>query len=145
MAASGVIKLPDANLWLALAFSDHVHHAKAKAWFDAQQEGTCAFCRVTQLALLRHLTNAKIMGGFVQSQRDAWRFYDQLAGDPRVAFLDEPPGLEAAFRSATDASLPLHALWTDAYLASIAHQIQAELVTFDQGFPRFPGLGLLVL
>lgn len=66
MPASGVIKLADANAWLALAFSDHLHHAKAKAWFDGEFDGACAFSRVTQMALLRHLTNSKIMGAFVQ-------------------------------------------------------------------------------
>ena len=70
MPASGVIKLADANVWLALSFSDHLHHAKAKEWFDAEQDESCAFCRVTQMALLRHLTNAKIMGKLVQSQRE---------------------------------------------------------------------------
>jgi predicted nucleic acid-binding protein len=58
MPASGVIELADANLWLALAFSDHAHHGTAKAWFDAKLDGTCAFCRVTQMALLRHLANS---------------------------------------------------------------------------------------
>jgi len=51
------------------------------------------------MALLRHLTNAKIMGSFVQSQQDAWTNYDKLASDPRVVFLSEPPALETAFRS----------------------------------------------
>jgi len=45
-----------------------------------------------------HLTNSKIMGPFVQSQQDAWKYYDKLAQDPRVIFLSEPPGFEAAFR-----------------------------------------------
>jgi uncharacterized protein len=145
MPASGGIKLLDANLWLALAFSDHAHHGKARTWFDAQPDGTCAFCRVTQLALLRHLTNASIMGKFVQTQQDAWRDYDQLAQDPRTVFLDEPPRLEAAFRDLTKGAAPLHALWTDAYLASFASANQAQMVTFDQGLSRFPGLNLLVL
>ena len=90
MPVSGAIKLADANVWLALAFSDHLHHANAKAWFDGQSDGSCAFCRVTQMALLRHLTNSKIMGAFVQSQQDAWKNYDKLAQDPRVVFLSEP-------------------------------------------------------
>ena len=72
MPVSGAIKLADANVWLALAFSDHLRHPNAKAWFDGQSDGSCAFCRVTQMALLRHLTNSKIMGAFVQSQQDAW-------------------------------------------------------------------------
>jgi predicted nucleic acid-binding protein len=32
---------------------------------------------------------------------------------------------------------PLHALWTDAYLASFASANQAQMVTFDQGLRRF--------
>ena len=77
MPASGGIKLVDANVWLALAFSDHLHHDPAKAWFSAQKDATCAFCRVTQMALLRHLTNSKIMGSSVQSQQGAWRTFDR--------------------------------------------------------------------
>ena len=60
MQASG-ISLVDANVWLALAVDGHVHHVAATKWFDARSEGSCAFCRLTQLAILRHLTNTKIM------------------------------------------------------------------------------------
>ncbi|MGA2863201.1 MAG: TA system VapC family ribonuclease toxin [Verrucomicrobiota bacterium] len=145
MPVSGGISLPDANVWLALVFSDHVHHAKAKAWFDAQADGSCAFCRLTQMALLRHLTNAKIMGHFLQNQQEAWRSFDRLANDPRVVFLPEPPSAEASFRTFTQALSPAHALWTDAYLAAAAVGSQSRLVTFDQGFSRFSGLEVLIL
>ena len=90
MPVSGVIDLADANVWLALAFSDHAHHAKAKAWFDVRPDDSSAFCRVTQMALLRHLTNSTIMGPFVQTQQGAWKAYDCLAQDPRTVFLGEP-------------------------------------------------------
>jgi toxin-antitoxin system PIN domain toxin len=143
MPASGVIKLLDANVWLALAFSDHLHHAKA--WFDGQPEGGCGFCRVTQMALLRHLTNSKIVGRFVQTQQDAWRQYDLLVSDPRVVFLDEPPAVHAAFRNFTQADSPSHGLWTDAYLAAFGVAGQVEVVTFDQAFSRFAGLDWLRL
>ena len=145
MPASGVIKLADANVWLAIAYSDHQHHAGAKAWFDAQAEGVCGFCRVTQMALLRHLTNSKIMGKFVQSQQDAWRNYDKLVNDPRVVFVGEPTTLEVTFRNFTQTASPSHGVWTDAYLAAFAIALQALLVTFDQGFDRFAGLDLVVL
>ncbi|HXP62927.1 MAG TPA: TA system VapC family ribonuclease toxin [Dongiaceae bacterium] len=145
MPASGVIEFADANVWLALAFSDHAHHGKAKAWFDAHLDGSCAFCRVTQMALLRHLTNSKIMGRFVQNQRDAWRTYDRLAQDPRTVFLSEPLGLEAVFRRLANSGSPAHALWTDAFLAALAIEGHARLVTFDQGYRRFAALDLLLL
>jgi toxin-antitoxin system PIN domain toxin len=145
MPVSGAINLPDANVWLALAFSDHVHHVKVREWFDAQPDGTCAFCRITQMALLRHLTNSKIMGYFVLSQQDAWKTFDQFARDPRTLFLTEPPRIETAFRTLTKAASPSHALWTDAYLASFAIESQTRFVTLDQGFSRFTGLDLLLL
>jgi len=106
MPASGVIKLADANAWLALAFSDHLHHAKSKAWFEEQPEGACAFLSCTQMALAAASHQFENHGAFVQSQQDAWTHYDKLARDPRVIFLDEPPGLEAAFRSSL--KLPHH-------------------------------------
>jgi predicted nucleic acid-binding protein len=90
MPASGATRIPDANVWLAIAFSDHVHHGHACAWFEKQAESSCAFTRITQLALLRHLTNSSIMGKFVQSQQQAWQTWDQLLNDPRVTFEIEP-------------------------------------------------------
>ena len=84
MPASGN-NLVDANIWLALAVDAHRHHAPALSWFAVQGDGSCAFCRLTQLALLRHLTNGKIMGpANVQTQEQAWRVYESLARDPRV-------------------------------------------------------------
>jgi predicted nucleic acid-binding protein len=84
-------------------------------------------------------------GAFAQSQQDAWRSYDKLAGDPRVVFLEEPAGVAAAFRSFTQADTPAHAVWTDAYLAALALTAPAQLVTFDQGFGQFAGPDVLVL
>jgi hypothetical protein len=145
MPAFGEIKLADANVGLALAFSDHAHHAAARAWFEMQSDDSCAFCRVTQMALLRHLTNAKIMGAFMQNQQAAWRAYEALANDPRVVFVGEPTGVEAAFRGFSQAATPAHAVWTDAYLAALTLTIPAQLINFDQGFSRFTGLNMLVV
>lgn len=145
MSASGVIKLADANVWLAIAFSDHVHHVKAREWFDHQTNGTCAFCRITQMALLRHLTNSAIMGRFVLSQRVAWEDFDKLLTDPRVVFLSEPPAIEAQFRAFTQSESPSNERWTDAYLAAFASATGLQFVTFDQGFKRFGSADLLIL
>ncbi len=144
MPASG-IKLVDANVWLALGFSDHVHHAAATSWFKAQGEDSCAFCRLTQMALLRHLTNARIMGQFVQSQQQAWMVYDTLSDDPRVLFVAEPPETDARFRSLSQSLTPSHRRWTDAYLAALAILSAAQFVTFDRGFTTYPDLALELL
>ena len=144
MPASG-IKLPDANIWLAIAADGHSHHDAAKDWFNVQLEQSCALCRITQMALLRHLTNSKIMGENVQSQAEAWRACDLLRNDSRVVFLSEPASVEPLFRGFTQSSSPNHKIWTDAYLAAFAHASQSQLVSFDQGLRRFAGLDLLVL
>ena len=144
MTASG-IKLADANVWLALAFDGHIHHETAKSWFETQIDESCALCRVTQMALLRHLTNSKIMGRFVLSQQQAWNTYDDLAQDPRVMFLDEPPALEDEFRNLSQSLSPSHKRWTDAYLTALAKLNAAQLVSFDRGFSSFDGLDFLLL
>ena len=144
MPASG-IKLADANVWLAFAADVHRHHHEAAKWFSAQEDSSCAFCRITQLALLRHLTNSRIMADNVLSQAVAWSAYDRLRNDPRVIFLDEPPGFEQMFRNFTQAESPAHDRWTDAFLASFAAVRGIQLVTFDAGFRRFTRTEVLIL
>ena len=144
MPASGKSQIVDANVWLALVYSDHVHHAKAINWFNDQSDGSTSFCRITQMALLRHLTNTKIMGEFVQTQLAAWRVYDSLFRDPRVSFIDEPINIETV-RNHTQAANPSHNTWTDAYLASFAIKTSNRLVTFDKGFRHFEDLEALIL
>jgi toxin-antitoxin system PIN domain toxin len=145
MPASGAIKLLDANVWLALAYRNHGHHPKATAWMAQQANDSCAFCRVTQMALLRHLTNSKVMGSLVQSQQAAWNTYDICARDARAIYFGEPAGLEASFRNLSNSQSPSHALWTDCYLAAFAKTMGLTLVSFDQGLRRFPQVQLEIL
>lgn len=140
-----MMKLVDANIWLALAFGNHVHHALVAAWFHNQADDTCAFCRITQLALLRHLTNPAIMRTDVKSQADAWQIYDALRADSRVTFLDEPAGIEIDFRGRTQASVPAHYVWTDAYLAAFAQASGCQLTTCDRGFLQFQDITVELL
>ena len=145
MTVSGT-RLVDANVWLAIAVEAHIHHAVAAPWFDGQSQGTCAFCRITQLALLRHLTNPKIMGAAnVQTQVEAWRAFETLVSDPRVVYLEEPRGLTTLFKSLTGLPRPAHKRWTDAFLAAFALGFGLEVVTFDADFSSFPGLSVQLL
>jgi toxin-antitoxin system PIN domain toxin len=141
MPVSGT-RLVDANVWLALAFGDHAHHNVAVSWFEGLGEEEAAFCRITQMALLRHLTNEKLMGKFTLSQRAAWECYDALRDDGRVAYADEPPGLEDSWRRLTRSREPCHRLWTDVYLAAFAFSAHLPLSTLDRGFKQFGELTL---
>lgn len=145
MKVSGV-SLVDANVWLALAVDAHFHHATARAWFESQPDESYAVCRITQLALLRHLTNSKIMGtDNVQSQQQAWQAYERLAADSRVVYLDEPPALTPIFQELTQSSSPSHKQWTDAFLAAFSQCLNLEMVTFDADFRSFPNLNVRIL
>jgi IS1 family transposase len=76
--------LLDINVWLAMAFRRHVNHAAAVAWFQAAP-GPCFFCRLTQMGFLRLASSRSAMGPAAVSMADAWRAYDALFSDPKVA------------------------------------------------------------
>jgi uncharacterized protein len=80
--------LPDVNVWIALASDRHEHHALARRWFDSLAQAAC-FCRVTQMAFLRLLTNSKVMGEDVLSPSNALAVYADLLTDERVRFRAE--------------------------------------------------------
>src|SRR5712692_9536278 len=93
--------LVDVNLWLAISYDSHIHHERAAEWFETIEAGQAFFCRLTQLSLLRLVTNPKVMGADVASQSSAWEIYDKLAGDLRVGFLPEPDRIEVTLRHLT--------------------------------------------
>ena len=126
---------PDVNVWVALAYDGHQHHASAKAWFPGLNDGTIYFCRLTQLGLLRLLTHHSVMGEDVRSQKESWRIYDSFLQDDRVSFHieTEPEQIESAFRRFTSGGRPLSQQWPDAYLAAFALVGELTLVTFDRG------------
>jgi uncharacterized protein len=137
--------LLDANVWLALAAEAHVHHGRAKAYWEEEPAPVSAFCRVTQLAFLRHLTNTAIMGDLVLSPSAAWKKLQEFLALPEVTCLAEPAGLDERLADFSTLGRTSPNLWTDAYLAAFAKCAGLRLVTFDRGFSRFKGLELLIL
>ncbi len=139
------MKIPDVNIWLAAAWSRHSQHRVAKNWVDAE-EGELAFCRVTQMGLLRLLTNPAITKRDALSRRQAWQVFEKLVNDPRIRLIAEPQGFETlwvAFSKRDDKS---HLLWTDDYMAAFAQAAAAEFVTFDRAFPkRYPSVRITCL
>ena len=64
---------PDINVWIALSYEGHAHHATAVKWFTTlDQDWSLIFCRFTQLGLLRLLTAEAVMGDEVMTQPEAW-------------------------------------------------------------------------
>ena len=65
--------------------------------------------------------------------------------DPKVAFIDEPGGTEARWRSLTQATTLTPKVWNDAYLAAFAELAGLEVVTFDKGFSKFTNVRCHIL
>jgi toxin-antitoxin system PIN domain toxin len=140
------VKLPDVNIWLALALSGHSHHAAARDWLD-EQEATASvfFCRATQQGLLRLLTTAEVMTGYgiaPCSNREAWGVYERFMADERISMAHEPVGWEDAWRAYAVRDSHSPKLWMDAGLAAFALRAGFQMVTTDKAFSQFKGLDL---
>jgi len=136
--------LLDVNCWLAAAASRHRHHLEAKDWIDAATV-PFSFCRVTQMAFLRLVTNPKVMGPDVLTPQQAWEAYRKFLADPRILFAEEPSNLETSWGQMTDSAEFKPNLWTDSYLAAFARSGNYTIVTFDNGFQRFPQIDVVTL
>jgi toxin-antitoxin system PIN domain toxin len=138
--------LLDINVWLALTFDAHFHHPAAKTWFDGLPgDALCFFCRHTQQGFLRLTTNQSVFGKHALILPDAWQKYDAFLGDPRVAFADEPAGLEHHWRMFTQIQSYSPHVWNDAYLAAFALAGGLNIVTFDKGFSQYQNVTCTIL
>lgn len=138
---------PDVNVWIALAYEGHQHHASATAWFVRLNGEPVYFCRFTQLGLLRLLTHPSVMREDVRNQTEAWRTYDAFLQDERVSFHAEaePEQIESSLRRLTANSRSLSQQWPDAYLAAFARAAGLTLVTFDRGLRQMAGGNTMLL
>jgi len=139
------MKFLDVNVWTAAVYADHPHHDVARRWMD-DVDDELAFCRITEMALLRHLSNPAVVGSGATSRSRAWDIVLALREDPRVHFLSEPPGLSALWMTHSKRDDRSHHLWTDDYLAAFAQAGNLELVTLDRKLAeRYPAVRVEVI
>ncbi len=129
--------LADVNVWLATLVATHPHHEAATRWWRAEVVPVgdyVAFCRLTQLGLLRLLSNERVMGPNRMDHVRAWTTVREVAAQANVQFLEEPTGI--------DEQLPLcprrgssPSFWSDAYLVAFALTGRHRIATFDRGVP----------
>jgi toxin-antitoxin system PIN domain toxin len=137
--------LLDASVWIPLSAPDHVHHPRALRYWQEEATDELAFCRITALALLRHLTNPRVLGEAALSGAAAWEALETWLAVPRVTWLQEPPGVNEFLRGWSSGLDPLGGEWTDAYLAAFAAAAGCRLVAFDSDFARYAGVEFLHL
>lgn len=114
--------LLDANVLIALALPDHVHHRSAEAWFAAF-EGDFATCPMTQGALVRML---------MRENTAAAHALDVLRVTVEHSRHDFWPD-DLAFVDVRVHGVLGHRQVTDAYLAALARSRGGRLATFDRG------------
>lgn len=131
---------PDVNVLVALAHDIHPHHGVALKFFTEidlpPDSSTFYSCRFTQLGLLRLLTNRSAMGEDVLTLRQAWSAFDQFAGAWKAMLLDEPGGLDEAFRQYTNRAEVSTKEWADGYLTAFAWTAGLQIVTFDRALAK---------
>jgi toxin-antitoxin system PIN domain toxin len=140
--------LADSNVWLALAISKHAFHAVARRWLAGQAPREALFCRATQRSFLRLLTTSAVLAPYgvpPLSNRTAWSIYENFLADERIAWEEEPRGLEGHWKKLAGGSKASPKLWMDAYLAAFALAGGYRLATTDKAFKQFKGLEYILL
>lgn len=138
--------IADANVLLPLLTEGHAHQAPAVEWWEGCSDEDVGLSLPVRMALLRLLSNARVMGSSVLRPAAAWNAVQSLVEDPRIQVLDQAPAAHAKLwydNVARRESSP--DLWTDAWLAALAQACDCEMVTFDRGFRSFSKLKLRLL
>lgn len=132
--------LPDVNVLLAAFRADHDHHKVARAFLEQARSGSVALglSDVALAGVVRLATNARV---FVRpdTAEAVLEFLDVLLEPPaqpvRAGTTHWTRFAELCRRLRLRGNLV-----PDAYLAALALEQGAELITFDRGFARYPGL-----
>jgi uncharacterized protein len=138
--------IADVNVLLPLVIPAHPSHKAALAWFAEQPQASVGWCVLTQLGVLRLLSNARVATTGALSPDAALAVWEQLVSLAPFCELDQVPRtLTESLRRLAAARQPSINLWTDAWLAALAQSLGCEMVTFDRGFRSFRGLKLRLL
>ncbi len=138
--------LCDVNVLLAIVDANQVFHEKANSWLNQMgKPDDVVICRLSQLAMLRLLSNPSVMGRDVRTLKEAWDIHDTMMSDERFVFRSEPSNIDSIFRKLTVHPKTSYKLLQDAYLAAFAESGGMKLVTFDKDFRNFSGLNMQIL
>jgi toxin-antitoxin system PIN domain toxin len=124
--------LLDLNVLIALAWPQHVHHARAHAWFDSLT-GSWMTTPLTEAGFVRLSTNPVVVTETI-TMATALGMLAALRSAPRHAFLADDSSLAGPV-IALDA-LATSSQVTDVHLVNLAAGAGAVLATLDRGIER---------
>jgi toxin-antitoxin system PIN domain toxin len=123
--------LPDVNVLLALVWPRHESHDAAHAWFAKSGHKAWATSPLTQLGVLRLLTNPAITQGAVNAAA-ALEAVDAATRHEGHEFWPLDRNMTIGLKELA-ARLQGHRQWTDAVLLWQAAEHGGVLATFDSG------------
>ena len=123
--------LLDLNILTALLWPAHEHHEAAHRWFGARRNRRWATCAITELGLIRLVTNPSFSRDALSSADALLLLSSNLAHENHEFWIEDlsvSNALEAIPRK-----LQGHKQVTDAYLLALAKRHHGTLATFDRG------------
>ncbi len=140
-------RLLDINTWIALSLAAHPQHKAARQWYQRTPitAGGLLFCRPAEMGFLRLTTQDRVMkqyGVQALTNDEALGFLTRVCSDPAVATIHEVHTTRSLWLKLARGNQPSPNVWMDAYLAALAISLDAEMVTFDQGFQSYTRHGL---
>jgi toxin-antitoxin system PIN domain toxin len=136
--------LLDANVLIYAFRQDSPHHKECYGWLTSTLSGEepVATTSVVELALLR-ISTLPSLGKSAAPTAEVFKFLETFKAQP-AALRIEPGERHLGFLAELCAKLDLRGNdINDAFLAALAMEYDATLVTADQDFKRFPGLKLV--
>ena len=139
--------LIDANVWIAVSFEQHDHHALANRYIsETSPDRPALICRATEQFWLRLLTTPALHRRYDSlpvSNRDALTILSDTMELPNVRLIEEEPtGVRALWHRLAAIPSASPKVWMDAYLAAFAIRHAVEFVTLDKDFKNFVKDGL---
>lgn len=123
--------LLDLNILTALLWPAHEHHEAAHRWFGARGKGRWATCALTELGLVRLVSNPSFSRDAL-SPPDALLLLSSNLTHPNHEFWVEDLSVTEALK-AVPRKLQGHKQITDAYILALASHHHGVLATFDRG------------
>ncbi len=133
--------IPDVNLLVYAYNADAPHHEEAREWWESclSERQTVGIPWVVALGFARIMTSRVVLTDPMESIEALAHVRSWLVRPQAHVLVPGPRHLEILIEIVTSARASGR-LTTDAHLAAMAIETQAELHSNDADFSRFPGL-----
>ena len=128
-----MVALLDVNFLVAMFHAGHIHHEAAHAWFEEHAKLGWATCPITEMGMLRVLSNPTLQLSDARLSQVSQRMI-AFCNHPKYHFWPDSISLAAENTWALQLARGYKQV-TDIYLLALAVRNRGRLVTFDQNIP----------